>query len=363
MKVLFLAPLPPPITGHSAAAKVVLDALTSTHDVTVVDLGRGSQHDGGVTWGRVREVALALSEVRAGQRQAAAIYLTISESLFGNLKDLFIYALCAPRLDRLVVHLHGGSIGRELFEVKPVIKWLNARALSRVRGVILSGASHLPIVGGMTPPERVHLIPNFADDSLFLDPSMVAAKFADRATLRVLYMSGMSPMKGYDVLASAYLALPSAMRQRMQIDFAGKFESAKLQQHFEAKIAAIPGLVYHGLVDAATKAALFAQAHVFCLPTAFREGQPLSILEAYASGCVVVTTGQAGILDIFTPGVNGWVIEPESVQSTGDALKAVLAAEDALLPIALRSRENADLRFRTQRFTDAVLAVLSTRGA
>ncbi len=363
MNVLFLAPLPPPITGHSVAAKVVLDALQQEHQVTVVDLGKGSQHDGAVTAMRLRAVASALVGVQAGQRDADAIYLTISESLFGNLKDLLIYALCLPRLDRVVVHLHGGSIGRELFDVRPVIRWLNARALGRVRGVILSGTSHLPIVEGMTPRNRVHLIPNFADDALFVDTATIESKFADRSVLRVLYMSGMTPMKGYDVLASAYLQLPRNLQNRIWISFAGKFESPELQRQFEEKIAAAPGLAYHGLVDQEEKTTLFAQAHVFCLPTAFKEGQPLSILEAYASGCVVVTTGQPGILDIFTPGVHGWVIEPQSVTSTADALRALVSNEEQLVTIARRNRAEADVRFRVRRFTDAVQQVLRTPSA
>lgn len=363
MKVLFLAPLPPPITGHSVAAQVVLEALREEHHVIVVDLGKGSQHDGGVTTARLRAVASALLAVRAGQRDADAIYLTISESLFGNLKDLLIYALCLPRLGRLVVHLHGGSIGRELFDVRPVIKWLNARALRRVRGVILSGPSHLPIVEGMTPRNHVHLIPNFADDALFVDPATINAKFADTAVLRVLYMSGMTPMKGYDMLASAYLLLPREVQARLQISFAGKFESPELQQRFEAKIADAPGLTYHGLVDQAEKGRLFANAHVFCLPTSFKEGQPLSILEAYASGCVVITTGQPGILDIFTPGEHGWVIDPESVTSTADALRALISSDEQLVAMARRNRAEAEVRFRTRRFTDAVQRVISTPAA
>ena len=360
MKVLFLAPLPPPITGHSIAAKVVLDALAPNHDVAVVDLGKGSQHDGGVTWNRLRAVGTALVGVWSGQREADAIYLTISESLFGNLKDLAIYALCWPRLDRLVVHLHGGSIGRELFDVRPVIRWLNARALSRVGGVILSGASHLPIVAGMTPRARVHLIPNFAGDALFADAAAISAKFGHRAPLRMLYMSGMTPMKGYDVLADAYLSLSREQQSALQVSFAGKFDSAEARERFEAKIAGVPGLTYHGLVDDDAKTALFAQAHVFCLPTMFREGQPLSILEAYASGCVVLTTAQAGILDIFTPGVHGWAMEPSSVASTRAALETALASGAKLCAMALHNRLEAEDRFRTGRFTSAVEAVLTT---
>ena len=363
MRVLFLCPLPPPITGHSIAAQTVRDGLTARHQVTVVDLGKGSQHDGGVTWSRLRAVGAALAEVRRGERGAESVYLTISESLFGNLKDLAIYALCAPRLDRVVVHLHGGSIGRDLFDRRPLIRWLNRLALSRVGAVILSGKSHLPIIEGMTPRNRVHLVPNFADDALFSDRAAIESTFAVLTPLRVLYMSGMIAMKGYDVLADAYLTLTPEQQSLMEIDFAGKFDSAEAQAQFESRIAGVAGLTYHGLVDHASKSALFAHAHVFCLPTAFREGQPLSILEAYAAGCVVLTTPQPGILDIFTPGKHGWAMEPQSVASARAALEHVLAAREELCGMALANRTEAEARFRTGRFTSAVEEILRSVGA
>jgi hypothetical protein len=49
MKVLFLAPLPPPMTGHSLVSKALLDHLAETHEVVPVDLSTGSSNDGSVT--------------------------------------------------------------------------------------------------------------------------------------------------------------------------------------------------------------------------------------------------------------------------------------------------------------------------
>ena len=203
------------------------------------------------------------------------------------------------------------------------------------------------------------MVPNFADQAMFVDESAIRTKFAARHPLRVLYVSAMIPLKGYDVLADAYLSLSPEERAAIRIDFGGKFFDPEAQARFETKIAAEPGMAYHGVVDNDTKAKLFAAAHVMCLPTAFKEGQPLAIHEAYASGCAVITTGQPGILDIFKPAVHGWLIAPQSVESTRDALRAVLHARPTLLPMALANREEAGRRFSQERSTDGVVAVLT----
>jgi len=41
--------------------------------------------------------------------------------------------------------------------------------------------------------------------------------------------------------------------------------------------------------------------YIFCLPTYYpNEGQPISILEAMANGCAIVTTDHGGIKDVVT---------------------------------------------------------------
>ena len=127
MNILFIAPLPPPITGHALASQVFLDELRQTHNVEAVNLSVGTRHDGTVTVRRLLEVAKVLVDVWRRQRRTGAIYLTISESVAGNLKDVLIYQLCAARLSRMYIHLHGGSIGKLLFDRHPLLRRINAR--------------------------------------------------------------------------------------------------------------------------------------------------------------------------------------------------------------------------------------------
>ena len=137
MKILLIAPLPPPVTGHSLASQVLLDGLAGVHETAVVNLSVGSLNDGRVTVRRIREVGKILLAVWRKNRSADAIYFTISESRAGNLKDLFVYLACAGRLGRVFVHLHGGTIGRELFDRHPAWRKINASFIKRLGGVIM----------------------------------------------------------------------------------------------------------------------------------------------------------------------------------------------------------------------------------
>ena len=103
MKILFTAPLPPPVTGHSLAAKVFLDYLTPVHELKVVNLSKQSFKGGADSYKRFLEIGILLKQVFQKKMNADLIYLTISESLAGNIKDLFIYLICFNEKTNLVL--------------------------------------------------------------------------------------------------------------------------------------------------------------------------------------------------------------------------------------------------------------------
>jgi glycosyltransferase involved in cell wall biosynthesis len=358
MKILLIAPVPPPVTGHALASQALADALRGAHETAVVNLSIGSLHDGRISGTRIREVGKVLLAVWRRKRWADTIYLTISESRAGNLKDLIIYLLCLGRLRRLFVHLHGGTIGRDLFDRHPVWRRINAAFIKRLGGVIISGPSHLTIFDGMIDRRRVHLVPNSAQDHMFVDEDRVGDKFADARPLRLLYLSSMTAPKGYLDLMEAWLQIADDVRSRLRLDFAGRFDADADRSAFLDRIAGVGGVQYHGVVDEEQKRCLFAQAHVFCLPTRMFEGQPISILEAYASGCVVVTTGQSGIRDVFADGVNGFEVLDGSAASIAAVLSTISGYPDRLRQMALTNRRTAGERYRESMFTASVTRIL-----
>jgi glycosyltransferase involved in cell wall biosynthesis len=360
MNILLLAPLPPPITGQSLAAKVLYDYLRLDHSITFVDLSIDSANDGTVTFSRSLEVLKAIFQIWKKRRRADVIYLTISESVAGNIKDLLIYLVCFKQLDKFYIHLHGGSIKKWVFDVHPILRWLNSIAIHRMPGVIISGRSHSDTFKAMIGKNRTHIIPNFAQDHLFVDDLQIKEKFTRLVGLRLLYLSGMTVGKGYLYLLEAYQNLNDEIREMISIDFAGKFDTESERAEFIHRISGVPDITYHGAVDEDMKQLLFAKAHIFCLPTTFLEGGPISILEAYASGCVVVATGPGGIRDIFTDGINGYEIESHDSRSIELVIAKLQSSSASLFRIARNNKNTAITQYRTDLFTKRVGSVLTS---
>lgn len=360
MRILFIGPLPDPVTGQALISKVLVDALSPAHTVDVVNLSKKSFQDGLITTSRLVEVLRILKGVWRRRNHADVIYLTISESFAGNLKDILIYLICATRLPKMFIHLHGGSIKRLLWDRHRFLAGVNRVFIRRIGGVIISGPSHLGIFAGMIDPRRVHIAPNCAEDYLFATEREVLDKFSCVDPLRVLFMSNFIPRKGFAEIVDAYFALSPASRERVRIEFAGKFESTSDEQAFLKRIASAPAIQYHGLVDNTEKRRLFVQAHVFCLPTALLEGQPVSILEAYASGCAVVTTGQSGIRDVFADRVNGFEVQPMAADSIRSVLEALIENPQPLRGMALANRRIAQDRYAQSVYGAALRTILES---
>ncbi|WP_123659121.1 glycosyltransferase family 4 protein [Salinisphaera japonica] len=94
-------------------------------------------------------------------------------------------------------------------------------------------------------------------------------------------------------------------------------------------------------------AALFADSDIVVLPT-YREGTPKALLEAAASGCIIVTTDIPGCHGIADPGVNGHLVPPKKIAPIVVALAKILDATPQE-----RQRMGAESRrIAVERFSD-----------
>lgn len=363
LRILFIGPLPEPVTGHSLACQILLEALQVKHDVRVVNLSKASFGGGVTSLGRIAEVGAILRQIRQQVRATDVVYLTISESVAGNLKDLCIYLLCWRRLPQMVIHLHGGSIRSHIFDRHAILRALNAVFLRRIGTAIVLGRTHLPVFEGLVPRHRQHIVANFAQDYLFTNDAAITAKFAATDVIHLLFLGNLIEGKGHGDLLAGYRLLPPALRSRIRLHFAGAFDTEEESAQFGASIADDPAVTYHGVVSGEGKRALLAQAHVLVLPTSLSEGQPISILEAYAAGCVVMTTACGGIPDIFTHGVHGYGIQPGSPESVRDAIAGVLANDSLIEDIARRNWQLASSTYRTEAYAAGVAALIEAAGS
>lgn len=358
--ILFIGPIPPPITGQSLACEVFLKALREKHDVILIDINKSDFSSGGLVWARVKEIAGILRQVRREAGRADAVYFTITESLLGNAKDMLIYLACWRLLPRMVVHLHGGAgMIRLLHGPTGFLRRINAFFLERMAAVIVLGDRLRRVYEGAVSESKLRVVVNFAEDVYQLPVNAIEAKFANQAPLRVLYLSNMIAEKGYLLLQGAVRAIASERPGTIQLDYAGGFVTEEDKAKFLASIADCPFIRYHGIVRGDEKMQLLRQAHILSLPTYYPfEGQPICILEGYAAGCAVLTTDHSGIFDVFTPGENGWAVEKRSSRSVEAALRHCMGNPEAVAEAGQRNALLAKERFTAKRYNDALLEIV-----
>jgi glycosyltransferase involved in cell wall biosynthesis len=299
-----------------------------------------------------------VGRIWAKRKSCDVIYFTTSESFAGNLKDLLIYCACLGSLRRMVIHLHGGAGMREIMRRRSLLRRLNAFFLARIGGAIVVGPRQVGIFAGVVPRDRLYVVPNFAEDLFFVDAATIDRKFARPQPLRILFLSNFLPGKGHWELLDAFFALDGNVKAAVAMDFAGKFESLREEREFLRRIERVPQLRYHGIVKGETKRRLLADAHVLCLPTYYAyEGQPISVLEGYASGCAVITTDHSGIGDIFSRGVNGYEVVKRSSISLKAAVARALAAPEELHRFAKTNHAQAAERYRATRYTRDLIEI------
>jgi len=352
MRILFIGPLPEPTTGQSIACKVLYDALAKKHEIDLVNLSKSGLSQGLNSLGRLVGVVKIFFQIWQKSKHAEVLYFTVSESLAGNAKDLMIYLICFRRLQRMVIHLHGGAgMWRIINAKKSMIRLLNVFFLKRVGKIIILGNTFKGIYSDYVSHKDLLVIPNFAEDHLFTNREQIESKFNKNISVKLLFLSNLLPGKGHLELVKAYQSLDSHEQKAVSIDFAGSFENDKQRDAFLAIIQGKFGISYLGPVHGNAKTELLAKTHVFCLPTYYPyEGQPISILEAYASGCAVITTDHSGIPDVFSDRQNGILVESRSHESIRSAIVEAISNRGFLLNCALRNLEEAKARFRSDRY-------------
>lgn len=360
MRILFIAPIFPEIGGQVKASVTLLKALKNKeYDVRVVNLGKESLKSGLDSLNRFFDIFKILVQIFLKRKGNNIIYLSLAESFLGNMRDIFIYILCYQDRSKMVVHMLGGTGMRKILESNGLQQKINKFFLSKVGGVIIEGEMNLDAFKKVIPEDRIYIINNFAEDYLFVEDAEIEEKFAKMNPLQILFLSNLIPGKGYDELADAYISLDAELKNQLSLVYVGGFDKEEDEKDFFKKIEKEDGIKYLGrYIEGPAKRSLYCKSHVFCLPTYYPfEGQPISIFEGYATGCVVISSNHSGIPYVFFDKKNGFMVEKKSVKSLQKALIDLILNKNELKKIAVNNRNEAAKKFRTSIFQNKILDV------
>ncbi|WP_176065387.1 glycosyltransferase family 4 protein [Anaeromyxobacter diazotrophicus] len=215
-----------------------------------------------------------------------------------------------------VVHGHSGT-----FPDFRDASALNARCvklfLERADACIALSSTWQAVLAGYAPGARIHVVPNPVEA-----PELEAAAGAPGpgGEQVVLCLGRLGQAKGtYDLLRAIPLVLQSAPAARFVLAGDGAVEEVRRRVRALGLERAVE---LPGWVAGEAKLRQLARCAVYVLPS-YREGMPVSILEAMAAGKPVVATPVGAVPELVEEGVNGYLVP------AGDA--AALAARVAAL--------------------------------
>lgn len=136
--------------------------------------------------------------------------------------------------------------------------------------------------------------------------------------IRLLWLGRFDPVKGLDLLLSAFFSLGSKYSS-LSLTLVGSGPDKNRIQKLAGK-----NVFFLSAVSGTQKIKIFKSSDIFVLPS-LSEGLPLTILEAMAAKLPVVATKVGDIPSLVISGKTGYLAEPGSISSLSAALeKAIL---------------------------------------
>ncbi|HEX4824877.1 MAG TPA: glycosyltransferase [Candidatus Polarisedimenticolaceae bacterium] len=190
-------------------------------------------------------------------------------------------------------------------------------------------------------PESIEVIPNGVDVGLFHPGAAPSDVGNDADGRRLITVGRLTEAKDHSNLIAAVDLLRQA-GESVQLVIVGDGE---LRASLEAEIARRNLGAFVTLAGARTDPQRFLrEADIFVLSSA-REGFPVVILEAMASGLAVVSTDVGGISEVLKTDENGLLVRPGDPAALAAAVRRLLSDSALRSSLGTRARETVVNRF------------------
>jgi glycosyltransferase involved in cell wall biosynthesis len=357
MKILIIGPFPPPIDGCSNANKVLLKNIKS-RNITCEAINTNTSiitKDQGSTFSFKKAFLFVKNYLEAYKIfRCDVVYFTPGQTFYGVLKYAPFILLCLLSGKPYTIHVHGNYLGKQYAKLTGIKKRIYRFLVSKASAGIVITKSLSKNFDNLLPADKIFTADYFVEKDLY---SRSLSKKGDK--LRILYLSNLMSEKGILEVLDALIALKNK-NVNYEAVIAGSIE-AGLQSEVHKRFDILgSNMTYAGVVTGETKVDKLMEANTFILPTYYTmEGLPFSVLEAMATGNIIITTPHAGLPDVVTEGANGYLIQPRSAAAIVEALDKINTDVPAMVQkYSVYNRAFAEKNFTEETYTDQILEVL-----
>jgi glycosyltransferase involved in cell wall biosynthesis len=290
--------------------------------------------------GMLRTVALC----RPGRYDVIHVHWPLPSGVFG---------LLGRRLGggRLVASFHGAELllTRRFPFLKPVLA-----SIIRHSDAVTSNSEFTAGLIRRLADVPVHVIPYGSRIEVKVAPPPAGT------TRRLLFVGRLIERKGLSYLIEAVGLL--ADRRPIHLDVVGEGHLSTELVQMAARRRLLDRITFHGRVDDATLADLYAQCDVFVLPSIVdaqgdTEGLGVVLLEAMSYQKPVVASRVGGIPDIVIDGETGLLVEQKDSMALANAVERILDRPELAGRLGRNGAAYVQRRFDWSHIVDAIEAL------
>ena len=208
--------------------------------------------------------------------------------------------------------------------------------------------------------KKITVIPAGIDINCFI-PSNDGKRWRKKLNIYdkkvVLCMGKLNYLKGIHYLIEAFRKIADKNKDTMLV-IAGSGSKAeeKRLHNLVSSFGIEDRVIFTGWVNYSDVPYLHAAPDIFVHPSLL-EGTPLVILEAMATGKPVIATGIAGVPDMITDGIDGFLVEEKNVEQIAEKLSVLLDDEALCKKFGQNARKKVEEKFNWDMIAEQILDV------
>jgi alpha-1,3-mannosyltransferase len=266
--------------------------------------------------------------------------------------DFFIDFLAATKWRHrtpLVASTHGGIFHTSwaMAAKRVYFHTVTRLALTQATRVICDSAQDDRLFAPIVPARKRVTISNGVEDAFFQIRKAVEPGL-------LIMVGRIAEHKGIDRVIGLLPRIRRQIPEARLVVVGPDWEGLRASLEAQAQAAGVAdGVSFAGAVDQATLSEHLARAHLILAPSAF-EGFGIAVIEAMASGSLVIGNDIEAHRELIEPGVNGFLVDFEDRERAAQSVISALCLPVAqVTAMGERARETVS-RFAWDRVTDRV---------
>lgn len=238
------------------------------------------------------------------------------------------------------------------FELTGVKRLIKHACLTKTERTITVSRDNYRLLGEYydVSDKRLELVHNGIEIDSFLDNHTKAELPVKNGDIVITCVAELHPRKGHRYLLEAFRKLQTVMPS-LQLILVG---TGPAELELKTTAQSMPNVHFLGWREDIPQ--ILRASDLFVLPS-LREAFGLSVVEAMASGAVVIATDNGGTADIIQSGVTGYLVPPASADAIADKIVVALKNPAQKLDIQKAALESVQRNFTAQKMAEATLAV------